>query len=319
MSDTTLTDTGLTDLGPFFERYDRRNQRLMAVALCASLILSAVIATHLLATGATGLSGVRVIWSTGVAFTPLFIAGWWAFGGLMALRRRRAAPLDGSQPAGTVDAGNGMRIAHAGFAFNLALMAAMIAGQVVMALVVFGFGHHIRGDLVSRAIMLTVGAATIYLGNLWPRMPVSRAPEKKPAAVMKANRYAGWFMVAVGLLLVFLWGLFVPFTPPAQPPFEPSKHREISLPAAALDRFVGRYDFGNGFTVSVTHRGATLWVTREGIAGETGAPVYPERPTAFFWKMVEAQISFTVDANGTVTGAAFREGDMHVQGKRLTR
>jgi hypothetical protein len=313
-----MTDASLINLGPFFERYDRRNQRLMVGALCASLMLASAIATHLLATGGPGLKGVRVIWGTGVVFTPLFIAGWWAFGGIMALRRRRAAPLDGSHPAGPVDAGNGMRIANAGFAFNLALMAAMLAGQAVIALVVFGFGHQIRGDLIARAIMLTIGLATIYLGNLWPRMPVSRVPERKAAATMKANRYAGWFMVAVGLI-VFLWGVFVPFSPAAQPPFEPSKHSEISLPQTELDRFVGRYDFGNGFVVSVTHPGATLWVRREGINGEPGAPVYPEGPSAFFWKMVEAQISFTLDANGAVTAAAFREGDMHVQGKRLTQ
>jgi hypothetical protein len=311
-----MTDTSLIDLGPFFERYDRRNQRLMVVALCASLMLATAIATHLLATGAPGLKGVRVIWGTGVVFTPLFIAGWWTFGGLMALRRRRAAPLDGSHPAGAVDAGNGMRIANAGFAFNLALMAAMLAGQVVMALVVFGFGHQIRGDLIARAIMLTVGVATIYLGNLWPRMPVSRAPEQKAAATMKANRYAGWFMVAVGLL-VFLWGVFVPFSPATQPPFEASKHREITLPQAELDRFVGRYDFGTGFVVSVTHPGATLWVLREGIAGERGAPIYPEARAAFFWKAVEAQLRFTTDANGAVVGAEFREAGPWQPGERI--
>jgi hypothetical protein len=322
MSAATMSnESGLTDLGPFFERYDRRNRRLMVAGLGASLVLSAAIATQILSTGVPGLRGVGVIWGSGVVFTPLFLAGWWAFGGLMALRRRKAAPLDGSQPAGPDDARNGVRIANAGFVFNIVLIGAMLAGQLLMAALVFGFGHQVRGDWVARAITLTVGFATIYLGNLWPRMPVSRAPEQKAAATMKANRYAGWFMVIVGML-VTLWGVVMPISHPAKyspPPFEAWKHTEIALPAAELDRFVGRYDFGNGFTVSVTHRGATLWVTREGTPGEPGAAVYPEAPTAFFWKMVEAQIRFTIDGSGTVTGAQFRQGDAAWQpGKRIT-
>ena len=322
MSADTATNAGLIDLGPFFARYDRRNKHLMLGGLCASLLFSAAIATQLLMTGAPGLRGVATIWGMGVVFTPLFLAGWWTFGGLMALRRRRGAPLDGSHPAGAVDASNGIRIATAGFAFNIALVTAMLLGQLLMALLVFGFGHQVRGDLIARAIMLMVGTATIYLGNLWPRMPVPRGPDQKPAAVMKANRYAGWFMVIFGLGIV-LWGLFLPrISPPRlpmQPPFEASKHREISLPAEALNKFVGRYDLGNGFVVSVTHRGPTLWGLREGSGPhEKGAAVYPEGPTAFFWKAVEAQIRFIVDADGKVAGAEFREGDMRVAGKRLT-
>jgi hypothetical protein len=239
---------------------------------------------------------------------------------VMAMRRRKAAPLDGSHPASEIDAGNGMRIANAGFVFNIALIGAMLTGQVLLALLVFGFGQQVRGDWVARAIMLTIGFATIYLGNLWPRMPVSRAPEQKAAATMKANRYAGWFLVIVGLL-VTLWGVIMPISPPARyapPPFEASKHTEIALSSVQLDRFVGRYDFGNGFAISVTHDGPTLRVLRERSPGARAAPIYPEGPRAFFWKAVEAQIRFTADKSGTVTGAEFRQGSAPWQaGRRL--
>jgi hypothetical protein len=321
LTDKTPNDLGLTDLGPFFERYDRRNTRVMAMGLVASLILSTAIATRLLTATPPGLKGIGVIWGSGVVFTPLFLAAWWIFGGLMALRRRKAAPLDGSHPAGPDDARNGVRIANAGFVFNIALIVAMLAGQVLMALLVFGFGQQVRGDWIARGITLTVGFATIYLGNLWPRMPVSRAPEQKAAAKMKANRYAGWFMVIVGVL-VTLWGVIMPITPPskyAPPPFEASKHKEIVLPAAALDRFVGRYQFTTDFVVSVTRAGATLRVLRERSPGAQAAPIYPEGARAFFWKAVEAQIRFTIDAGGTVTGAAFRQGGAPwLPGKRIT-
>jgi D-alanyl-D-alanine-carboxypeptidase/D-alanyl-D-alanine-endopeptidase len=103
-------------------------------------------------------------------------------------------------------------------------------------------------------------------------------------------------------------------TPPVPP--GPTKHTEISLPAADLDKFVGRYDFGNGFVITVTHDGATLRVLREGIPGAQAAPIYPEAPLAFFWKVVDAQLRFTTDASGAVTGAEFAEGNTKLTGRR---
>ncbi len=68
----------------------------------------------------------------------------------------------------------------------------------------------------------------------------------------------------------------------------------------------------------MTHDGATLRVLREVSPGARAAPIYPEAPTAFFWKAVEAQIRFTLDARGGVTGAEFREAGPWQPGKRLT-
>jgi len=311
----------LTDLGPFFERHDRRNHRVMVAATCASVALSATIAIRLLTSeAAASLRGVETLWGTGVVFTPIFIVAWWAFGAMVAVRRRKRARADGSHSLGPVDAGNGMRIADAGFVYSLVVVGAMLAAQVSMALLVFGLGRQIRGDWISRAIMLTVGAAAIYFGNIYPRMPVSRSDEHKAALRMKVNRYSGWFVVIVGLG-IFLWGLLLPYTPhaavPGEPAFVPSRHKEITLPAAELDKFVGRYDFGNGFSISVKHDGATLWVLREHSPAARAAPIYPEGPREFFWKAVEAQIRFTTDANGAVTGAEFREVGGWQPGKRL--
>ena len=202
-----LANRGLTDLGPFFARYDRRNRLVLGAAFVASLVLSAIIATRLLDTGGAGLKGLPVVWVMGVAFAPLFIAGWWTFGELIASGRRKAQPQDGSHPAGADDARNGVRIANAGFVFNLALIANAIVGQMLMATLVFGYP--LPGVLITRAIMVMVGGATIYLGNLWPRLPTPRAPEREAALQMKVNRVCGWAVVTFGLLVVLL-GLFLP-------------------------------------------------------------------------------------------------------------
>ncbi len=84
-------------------------------------------------------------------------------------------------------------------------------------MVPFAFGYRsAAGEWVARAVMLGVGAATLYLGNLWPRMPTPRSPQRTAAAMMKSNRVSGWVMVICGLLVMLL-GLFLPLIKPYLP------------------------------------------------------------------------------------------------------
>jgi hypothetical protein len=211
-TDIGPTDTGLVDLGPFFRRYDSRQRILFGVSLGASLVMSAVIATHVIDTGWSGPAPVvHAAWAVGIVGPPLFTVAWWTFAECMAFGRRKASTPDGRHPAGPLDARNGMRIANGGFVFNIGLMAAAIAQQVLIAMMVFGYPP--IGWPASRIMMLVVGGVTIYLGNLWPRMPVPRTPDREGAIRMKAHRFGGWLMVTVGLAIILL-GLCLPLLPP---------------------------------------------------------------------------------------------------------
>ena len=199
-----MTDMTLTDLAPFLERCDHRNRLVSVAAISASLVLSAVIFAHgAPTTGATAAAKMR---GFGVVFTPFVVVAWWAFTELMARRGRRDSSPDGRRPAGADDAHNVVRIANAGFVFHLALNAVLVAEQVFWALATFGYPV---GDWLPRVTTVAVGAVTIYLGNVWPRMPTPRAPEQTAAIRMKVNRLSGWLMVIIGLLVVLL-GVFLP-------------------------------------------------------------------------------------------------------------
>jgi hypothetical protein len=110
-------------------------------------------------------------------------------------------------------------------------------------------------------------------------------------------------------------GLPVDTTPPVPPP--PATHTEIALPAADLEKFVGRYNLGPSFNIAVTRRDGTLYVLREEAPGGQPLPVYPEAPLAFFWKALDATIRFTADANGAVTGVEIKQGAATFTGKRV--
>jgi CubicO group peptidase (beta-lactamase class C family) len=105
-----------------------------------------------------------------------------------------------------------------------------------------------------------------------------------------------------------------PAVPPAPPPFVP--RTAISLPVAELDKVAGRYDFGPGFVLAITRDGGYLYAQREGVPGAPRLQIVPEAPLAFFWKAMDAQIRFTTDASGMVTGADVIDRGRQMVGRR---
>jgi D-alanyl-D-alanine-carboxypeptidase/D-alanyl-D-alanine-endopeptidase len=135
------------------------------------------------------------------------------------------------------------------------------------------------------------------------RATLGLEPAKGRAEVVLINSAAGPAAGGLGLHVLLGTSVLPPApVPPAPPP--PTRHTEIALPAAELEKFVGRYDFGNGLVIAVSRDGATLRVLRDGTPGAQALPIFPEAPLAFFWKAADAQIRFTTDESGAVTGAA---------------
>jgi hypothetical protein len=199
-----MTDATSPEMAVFFRRYDRRNRILLFGALCVSLAMSAINLSHGAdALDAPGFRSAPALWWIGIVFPPAFTVAWWGAMELVA-RWRKSFPARSAD-----DASNGLRIANAGFAFNIALVAAGLGGQAAMTAAVLGYQ---TGDLIPRATMVAAGAATIYLGNLWPRLQTHRSPDGR-AANLKINRIWGWIMVILGLGLV-VQGLFLPLLYP---------------------------------------------------------------------------------------------------------
>jgi bla regulator protein blaR1 len=85
-------------------------------------------------------------------------------------------------------------------------------------------------------------------------------------------------------------------------PESPRDRQEISVDPATLDRYVGKYQLGAHFILTVTRQGSQLYTQ---ITGQPKAPVYAEAPNKFFWKVVNAEVTFTVgDSDGGPAGSA---------------
>ncbi len=92
-------------------------------------------------------------------------------------------------------------------------------------------------------------------------------------------------------------------------PAPPSAAKEIVLSAQALQAFVGRYQLAPNFILTVTQDGTQLSAQA---TGQPSVPIYPAGPKEFFYKVVDARITFTAD------GLVLHQNGAHMPAKRIT-
>jgi len=111
--------------------------------------------------------------------------------------------------------------------------------------------------------------------------------------------------------------LGAPVAPPAAVPPAPkpvAARTAIDLPAADLDRVLGRYRFTPQIEMTVARDGSGL---KAQLTGQPFFPIFAEAPLSFFWRVVDAQIVFTTDPAGRATGVVLHQGGGTMTGTRI--
>jgi len=132
-------------------------------------------------------------------------------------------------------------------------------------------------------------------------------PAKKTAVVIMTNS-SGAGADDIGMHLL---DPSIPLTPK---PVPPKQHTAIELPANVLSRYVGVYQLAPQFAITVTLKDGAL------LAQATGQGVlrlWPETETDFFYKEVDAQVSFVRDAQGAVTQLVLHQNGQNAPAKKL--
>jgi hypothetical protein len=91
--------------------------------------------------------------------------------------------------------------------------------------------------------------------------------------------------------------------PPSALP--PKKRTAIDLPATALGPYVGDYELATGLVLGMSLRDGALYVKSS--SGGDPVRLWPESNSDFFVKEADAQLSFTRNASGTVTGLVLHQ------------
>ena len=99
--------------------------------------------------------------------------------------------------------------------------------------------------------------------------------------------------------------------PPPPPP--PERHA-IAVAPEVLDRYVGRYQMAPEAFVTISRDGDHLFAQ---LTGQAVYEVFPEAPAAFFWKVVDAQLTFEVGADGRATRLILHQNGRDLPGPRV--
>jgi len=102
--------------------------------------------------------------------------------------------------------------------------------------------------------------------------------------------------------------------PIVKPPSAPKPRKETVVAAAILDSYVGQYQLAPAFVMTVTRTGEQLFIQA---TGQARLPVFAESQTDFFYKVVDAQVTFIKDANGQVTGLILHQGGRDTPGRKV--
>lgn len=105
--------------------------------------------------------------------------------------------------------------------------------------------------------------------------------------------------------------LLNPSNPVGHPP---PPRATVDVPEDVLERYVGRYELAPQFHIEVTRENDVLYAQA---TNEPRFRLFAASPTRFFLRVVEAEIEFTVDAAGNVTGLVLHQGGRATPGRRL--
>jgi CubicO group peptidase (beta-lactamase class C family) len=89
---------------------------------------------------------------------------------------------------------------------------------------------------------------------------------------------------------------------------------EVDVPETVLQTYAGKYRISNEFTLRVDLRGENLFAQ---MTRQPALEIFAESETDFFYKAVDAQITFERDGEGKVTGLVIHQGGANTRAERL--
>lgn len=90
--------------------------------------------------------------------------------------------------------------------------------------------------------------------------------------------------------------------------------KEVNVPDAILESYVGKYQLMPSFILTVTKEGNQL---KTQATGQPAFDIFPKNETEFYLKVVEAQLKFNKNEAGDVDSITLFQNGQEVEGKRI--
>jgi serine-type D-Ala-D-Ala carboxypeptidase/endopeptidase len=135
---------------------------------------------------------------------------------------------------------------------------------------------------------------------------IGYSPKTRVGVVALANTSTGEGTADIGQhLLDARYPLWVPESFPSA---------ERALDTQVLDGYIGHYELTPTAVFAVTRAGGQLYVQ---LTGQPRAAVYPKSNTEFFYKVVDAQITFETDPQGHASSLILHQGGRDQRANRI--
>ena len=92
------------------------------------------------------------------------------------------------------------------------------------------------------------------------------------------------------------------------------EHKEVAVNPRLFDGYVGSYQLAPNFILTVTREGTHLFAQ---LTGQTKAEIFPEGERDYFYKVVDAQITFVTDNAGRATELILHQNGLDQHAKRF--
>lgn len=154
-------------------------------------------------------------------------------------------------------------------------------------------------------------------------MSESRSFLERRIALMTSNRLKYWQWASAGLASVALACVAIAAqvsppnaddSAPAAAAAKPNQRAPIKVQANVLERYVGEYKLNDDTIVSIRRDGERL------LARLTGQPefeIFPESERKFFWKVVDAQVTFTAENGQPASGLTLHQFGQNMSAPRV--
>jgi len=90
--------------------------------------------------------------------------------------------------------------------------------------------------------------------------------------------------------------------------------KEIKVSQEVLETYVGKYELGPGAIMSVTNEAQQLFIQ---LTGQQRFEVFASSQNEFFLKVVEANVTFNLDANGKAESLTLHQNGQNVPAKKI--
>jgi hypothetical protein len=97
-------------------------------------------------------------------------------------------------------------------------------------------------------------------------------------------------------------------------PAAPKTRTEIAVDPTVLERYVGKYQLAPALIITITREGNRLF---DQTTGQPRVELFAESDKEFFYKVVDAQVTFQTDDQGRATGLIVHQGGRDHEAKRI--